>query len=197
MTDDLGRWEPLSPDEAAVLFRDFPAPWWIAGGWALDLFIGQQSREHEDLDVEVLRRDQFALQRHLAGWDLQIAASGVLRPWRSGVEIEMGADSIWCRPAPEAPWALQVMFARAEGELWRYRRHQEITLPLDAIGLRTESGIPYLIPEIQLLYKARGRRPKDEADFALIRPLLSADQRDWLAAALRASDPHNPWLTSL
>jgi hypothetical protein len=30
---------------------------WSAGGWALDLFVGAQSRPHDDLDVRILRRD--------------------------------------------------------------------------------------------------------------------------------------------
>ena len=197
MTSDLGRWGPLRPEEVAILFRDLPVRWWIAGGWALDLFVGWQTREHDDLDVEVLRRDQFAVQRHLAGWDLQIAAGGVLRPWRAGVAIDAGANSIWCRPSHGAPWAVQVMFAQAEGSLWRYRRHPAITRPLDTLGLRTEAGIPFLAPEVQLLYKSRGQRPKDDADFALVGPLLGKERREWLASALRMADSEHRWLTRL
>lgn len=194
---DLGTWEPLRPEAAADLCRDLPVPWWIAGGWALDLFAGRQTREHDDLDVEVLRRDQFAVQRHLAGWDLHTAADGVLRPWQARAELGTGTNSIWCRPTSNAPWALQIMFADATGEQWRYRRHPAITRPLDALGLRTEAGIPFLAPEIQLLFKSRGLRPKDNADFALFRPLLDQARRDWLAAALHAAHPGHPWLAQL
>jgi hypothetical protein len=41
----------------AALLAGIDSPWWIAGGWALDLFIGDQTRAHEDLDVGILRRD--------------------------------------------------------------------------------------------------------------------------------------------
>ena len=77
---DLGPWQPFTVGVAARLLAGLPAPWWIAGGWALDLFVGRQSRAHDDLDVEVLRRDQFVLQRLLAGWDPRVAAGGLLRP---------------------------------------------------------------------------------------------------------------------
>ena len=33
-------WDPLSPTEAQELFSGLSAPWWISGGWAIDLFRG-------------------------------------------------------------------------------------------------------------------------------------------------------------
>jgi hypothetical protein len=190
-------WDPLHPEGAADLFRDLAVPWWIAGGWALDLFAGRQTRQHGDLDVEVLRRDQFAVQRHLAGWDLHTAEDGELHPWRAGVALGAGINSIWCRRTPDAPWVVQIMFAVAEGETWHYRRHPAIVRPLATLGLRTETGIPFLAPEVQLAYKARAQRPKDDADFALIGPLLDQDRRAWLVAALNAAHPGHRWLAQL
>ena len=29
--------------------------WWVAGGWALDLFLGRMTRPHHDVDVAILR----------------------------------------------------------------------------------------------------------------------------------------------
>jgi hypothetical protein len=48
----------------------FDAPWWIAGGWALDLWIGSESRPHRDLDVAILRGDQKKLHENFDGWEL-------------------------------------------------------------------------------------------------------------------------------
>jgi hypothetical protein len=39
---------PLSD---VVDVKQFPFPWFIAGGWALDLAIGKQTRLHQDVDV--------------------------------------------------------------------------------------------------------------------------------------------------
>jgi hypothetical protein len=66
-----------------------------------------------------------------------------------------------------------------------------------AIGNSTSDGIPYLVPEIQLLYKAKGLRPKDEADFRQTLPALSLEQRDWLREALLQAHPQHPWLGRL
>lgn len=194
---DLGRWSPLTPGEAFALFRALPAPWWLAGGWALDLFVGRQTRDHADLDIEVLRRDQFAIQRHLAGWDLQTAANGALRPWPPGVALDDGVNSIWCRPAPGAPWAMQIMFASSSGDEWCYRRQPTIARPLGSLGLMTAEGLAYLAPEVQLLYKSRTPRAKDDADFGLVLPLLGTARARWLLAALREAHPEQHWIPQL
>ena len=57
----MSEWESLRPDAAVELLRDLDVPWWIAGGWSLDLFLGYELRPHEDLDVAVLRRDHLRL----------------------------------------------------------------------------------------------------------------------------------------
>jgi hypothetical protein len=51
-------------------------PWWIAGGCAIELAVGQPVRDHADVDVLVLRRDRLAVQRALPGWDWQAADPG-------------------------------------------------------------------------------------------------------------------------
>ena len=38
----------------------------IAGGWALDLALGRQTRAHEDVDVAVLRSEHEQLREFFA-----------------------------------------------------------------------------------------------------------------------------------
>src|SRR5207253_191913 len=40
-TPDLLKWDPLTPEQVRELLRDLTVRWWIAGGWALDLFLGR------------------------------------------------------------------------------------------------------------------------------------------------------------
>jgi hypothetical protein len=183
----------------ASLLRGGDLSWWIAGGWAIDLFVGRQTRPHGDTDVLVLRRDQLAVQAALGGWDLHTAdPPGTLRPWAPGEVLPAAVHDIWCRAAPDAPWALQLMLADAEGGRWVFRRDRRISGPLARLGRRSPEGLPYLAPEVQLLYKAkRPPRPKDEADFAAALPLLGDEGRRWLAAALATYDPAHPWRSRL
>jgi hypothetical protein len=56
-TPQLPTWEPLTPEQVAQLLRGVEIPWWIAGGWALDLFMGRQTRAHNDIEISVFRGD--------------------------------------------------------------------------------------------------------------------------------------------
>jgi len=192
-----GRWMPLPLDELRHLLAPAPFPWWVAGGHALDLFLGHTTRPHGDLDLEVLRPDQHAAQRLLAGWDLHVAAGGRLRPWRDGEWLAPDDNSIWCRAAPGAPWCLQLLLADSDNGNWVFRRNPAIVQPLEAIGRRTAGGMPYLAPAVQLLFKAKNPRPKDIVDFNAVLPELPGGDRAWLASALAATHPGHPWLAQL
>jgi len=49
----------------AAVFSRADVPWWIAGGYAIELAVGHAFREHEDIGVLLLRRDQLAVQEVL------------------------------------------------------------------------------------------------------------------------------------
>ena len=201
-TDHLGAWQPWLPNEVASFFSALAVPWWIAGGWALELFIGSQTRDHDDIDVQFLRRDQRAIRSILHGWDIQeahpeLSADWPFREWKPGSHLSFDVHDIWCRPNKAAPWTLQLMVADISNDQWLFRRDARISCPLAAIGRRTDDGIPYLTPEIQLLYKAKAPRPKDEADFARALPYLNGESRKWLAHALALVHPDHPWLIQL
>jgi hypothetical protein len=105
---------------------------------------------------------------------------------------------IWCRPAPGEPWQIQIMLDESAGEDWVSRRDQRIRRPITSLGFSTADGIPCLAPEIQLFYKANGRRPKDEADFTACLPVLTEPQARWLSEALSlAYGPEHPWRARL
>ena len=50
---------------------------------------------------------------------------------------------------------------------------------------------------MQLLFKAKAPRPKDEADLEAALPLLDATQRTWLRHALNLAEPASPWRSRL
>ncbi|MEV6236005.1 amino acid transporter [Lentzea sp. NPDC051838] len=184
-------WDPLSPAEVAGLFGD--VRWWIAGGHAIEMFVGRPLRPHSDIDVLLLRRDQLAAQRALAGWEWWAAdPPGTLRPWRPGEILPTGVHDIWCRPAGSDHWRVQVMLDESDGDDWVSRRHPRVRRSISSIGNATASGIPYLVPEIQLFYKSTAPRPKDQIDFDAALPLLSAVQRQWLADTLAILEDRLP-----
>lgn len=58
---------------------------------------------------------------------------------------------------------------------------------------KSPTGIPYLAPEVQLFYKTKATRAKDETDFEAVLPLLDESQRVWLADSIAATAPDHPW----
>ncbi len=180
-----GTWEPASPLEVANIFSRCQGPWWVAGGYAIELAAGRPIREHSDIDILVLRRDQLAVQGVLPDWQWQAAdPPGTLRPWQPGERLPESVHDIWCRPGPGEPWRIQVMLDESCGSQWVSRLDQRMQRPIATIGSVTADGIPYLAPEIQLFYKAKNLRPQDETDFTAVLPVLTTAQQDWLSDAL-------------
>jgi len=188
-------WDPASLPEVAELFSRVRAPWWIAGGYAIELAVGRAFREHADVDVLLLRRDQQAIQEALPTWEWWAAdPPGTLRPWTRGEVLGDDVDDVWCRPSASAPWRIQFMLDKADGDEWVSRRNPAVRREIALLGGVSADGIPYLAPEVQLFAKAHRTRPKDEVDFAAALPVLDAAQRRWLAAAL---EKDHPWLDRL
>jgi hypothetical protein len=182
-------------ERAVSCMRDFHAPWGIAGGWALDLFIGHESRAHPDIDIAILRADQQQLRSQLSGRVEKVVA-GQLVEWSPTEVLEPPVHELhvtW-------PDGYQLEFLLNEQDRatheWVFRRNGQIRRPLAAV-FATGRDVPYLAPEIVLLYKAKATTVKDDADFHAVLPHLQGEQRSWLGRALDVVAPGHRWATIL
>ena len=90
------------------------------------------------------------------------------------------------------------MLDESSGSDWVSRRDRRIRRPIKSLGLVSAGGIPYLAPDVQLLYKAKAPRPKDEVDFTAALTVLTDPQRQWLGNALSLLyGQEHPWLARL
>jgi hypothetical protein len=199
MADGTYNWDPMTPAQVREVLSGMACPWWISGGWAIDLFLGRQTRPHDDTDVLIRRDDQLLLQEFLSEWDLHKTQQPGLKPWPKGEFLTPGVNDVWCRRTPDSPWSFQIMLLDTRDDSWVFRRDPAITGPIAALGQVTASGIPYLSPEIQLLYKARSEPlDKDNADFRNCAPLLEPEKREWLLACLKQRLPNgHMWIALL
>jgi len=63
------------------LMQGFRPPWAIAGGWAIDLYLGRVTRRHKDVEIAIFRGDQRTLHTHLSpGFDLRLVRNGRAGP---------------------------------------------------------------------------------------------------------------------
>ncbi|WP_216647536.1 hypothetical protein [Bacillus sp. THAF10] len=175
--------------------------WWIAGGWALDLYVGRKTREHGDTDIVILKQDQMKLQKLLEkDWELYIAHKGALTLWQAGEQLEPHYDNLWAKRKTEDAWSLQIMLFDHDEVNWIYKREKSIRKPWTEIGEVSSSGIPYLRPEIQLLYKGGSSvlRKNDEQDLETVLPLLDGGRVQWLYEALSSQFPRgHEWLNKI
>lgn len=192
------RWLPLSVNEVVDLFAGAPFQWCLAGGYAIELFLGQAIRPHSDIDITVYRDEQLKLQDWLTGWQLYAAdPAGTLRKWREGESLIFGVHDIWGHQTGAEAWQLQIMLTEIDGNEWFSRRSPFIRGHRDDLMI-AHKGIPCIRPEIQLLYKAKNRRSKDEQDFQACLPLLSSEAKHWLKHHLILIYPEgHDWLAFL
>jgi len=188
---------------ALKVMAGFPQPWWVAGGWALDLFLGRKTRPHADLEISILAADQGALFERLRAWDLRLAAPGGSLPVWDGSWIRPPFHQVWARRGPGRPvdpdefaadpTMLGFLLEQSTAGRWVFRRHPAITRPLAGIGTTTPDGVAVLRPEIALLFKAKGSRFKDQRDFDRVLPHLDRAARAWLASVLEQAHPGHAW----
>lgn len=189
-------WSGMTPVDAANLLAGFDRPWWIAGGWAIDLFLGRTTRRHADLDVALLRGDEASLPGALVGWEINVVPGFI--PWRGDRPLAPSHHQFWMRRRADGPWDLEALLEEHDGASWLYRRDHSVILPLGRFGRRTLEGVPYLAPEVALLYKAKGWDiEKNQTDFANTLPALDSTARQWLGEALDHAHPGHPWSTAV
>jgi len=81
---------------------------------------------------------------------------------------------------------------------------KEIALPMER-AILSKDGIPYMSPELVLFLKTPEfyttnayQKPKTEADFGAVMPLLSAESKMWLINAIKTTYPDGtPWLDGI
>jgi len=196
---DLDAWEAWHPRQLADRLRDLPVPWYVAAGWSVDLFRGEQTRAHGDLEFAVPAAHFALLPPLFPELDFWVpAGEGVLVPLTASALADDSQHQTWAWDPAAGRWRFDVFREPHDGDVWICRRdEQRIRRPYPEIIRHTADGIPYLAIEAVLLFKAKHARAKDEADFTGVLPLLSQAERGWLDATLGLIHPDHPWRARL
>lgn len=93
---------------------------------------------------------------------------------------------------------IDVQLTDMNAETWTYRRDPRITCPAEKAFLQSPTGVPFLAPELVLLFKSKntgtGERRQDQRDFETVYPKLDTSRKRWLPQALTLTDPGHGWL---
>ncbi|MGW1564051.1 nucleotidyltransferase domain-containing protein [Streptomyces sp. NPDC002144] len=191
------RWSSCwTPSEVAQRLAGIGTPWYVAAGWALDLFHGRQTRTHGDIEIAIPAASFPKVRHRFPGYVFDAVGNG--RVWEDAAPDALAAvHQTWVRDPATGNYLLDVFREPHDGDTWICRRDERIRLPYGDIIHRTQDGIPYLAPELVLLFKAKHARRKDQSDFDAALPLMSPAQRETLAELLDRVHPGHPWIADL
>jgi hypothetical protein len=189
---DLFEWDAWHPAEAARRLAGVDVPWCVIAGWSLDLFRGRQTRDHGDLEIGVPAHGFPAIRGALADFEVFAIIEGQAEPLSETSLAE--SHQTWVRDPDTDTWRVDFIREPWEGDTWVCRRDPSLRRPGSEVIAHTPDGIPYVQPEIALLFKAKHTQEKDQADFDGTLPLLGREARAWLVGALELVHPGHPWI---
>jgi len=187
---------PSRLNSACSVFSDFKEPWFIAGGWAIDLAIGRITRHHSDIDFCIFRESLPQFLDDFKEWKIEVSIPGasqklvchsigdVLPPRH---ELHCNYNNI----------NIEILLNEKSGKNVVFRRDTSITLPLERFTCWTNDNIPFVHPVWLLLFKAKYSKEKDQKDFKEVLKILSKDDCTWLHQALSRHQPVHQWLRDL
>ena len=192
-----GGWDPLTPATIGNFMEGFDRPWWIIGGWSLEVFTGI-GRDHEDMDISILSSDAGAFREFLGDrWTPWNVDDGWFRPFDQRFTDVRPDSQVWVRRDAQSRWVLDVPLAPDTDGRWTNKRHLDHTEDLDDVTWIAPDGLRYARPEVTLMFKAAQAREKDRQDAEATLPLLDDQARDWLSRTMARMDLAHPWARHL
>lgn len=180
-------------ERALSIMSEFTGPWGVAGGWAIDLFLGRETRHHADLDIALLRHDQDELRFRLTDARVDKVEALGLTEWKVGEQLELPVHEIHVQCSDGFHLEFLLNECDPETNQWLFRRDTRVRRAMSA-AFHERDGVPYLSPEIVLLYKSKVPATKDDADFTAVVAHLGREQRNWLRNALSLTMPGHRWI---
>lgn len=189
-------WDPWTPLEVADRLAGSALRWYVVAGWAIDLFLGVQTRDHEDIEIGVPEAEFPLVRAALDGFEFDVVGSGERWPIGNAAAVETHFQT-WVREPTTGVYRLDVFRDPHDGATWLCRRDPSIRMPFDELVRRSAEGVPYMAPEVVLLFKAKHDRDKDRRDLKAVLPSLSDAQARWLKESLSHLHPGHPWITEV
>lgn len=194
----------------------------ICGGYAIDLFLNKETRRHSDIDISAYwqDRDNIILYMQSSGFHVYEMCGGNTAHHITDINNQIRAKrNIFCFkedcklikliPQNEADMYyidfdhsgqteldfVEFLFNHRSADSFLYARNKVISLSLDR-AILYNNGIPYLAPELVLLYKSTDtEREGYQSDFDLAMEKMSEEQTQWLKTALKTMNPSgHKWL---
>ncbi|MGM0876923.1 MAG: nucleotidyltransferase domain-containing protein [Bacillota bacterium] len=106
------------------LMLGFDRVWFFTGGWAIDLFIGKQTRSHQDIDIALFRNDQHSLKEYLNDWEFKKVVKGEFLSWEDEF-LELLIHEVHASNKQNGN-KLEILLNETDNKDWRFRRNMSI-----------------------------------------------------------------------
>ena len=165
--------------ESNELFKNCGFPYYICGGFALELFLGKTIRTHGDLDISIFEENRKdAVELLLAtGWDVYQRGQFQKQIFDSDDPLVLECRNIWAikpgSPVVVAPIEgeenlydykivegqqtafnfIEMVIDIKKGDHFGFRGHKVLSRAMDK-AILYKDGIPYMAPELVLFLKS-------------------------------------------
>jgi len=178
----------------------------ICGGHAIDMFLGVKTRPHKDIDVSIFQEDRDSIISHMLnkGWDIYEPYGTEYLHKITNIENQKRVKlNIWCVKSENPHYIftehedntydvyfdnseqneldyIEFLFNIHKDGYFLYSKNHSIKMKLNE-AILNDNNIPFLAPEIVLLYKSTAI---DNADYQL----------DFENATIKMNDRQLKWL---
>ena len=209
-------------EQADRLLQNIKIRWAFCGGYALDLFLNRETRKHSDIDICVFENDRELILDYMLSHDwnvYQFLGSGKVRPIKMKTESDPGRNLMCikegCRLVKfnlcketgllqhefyhigmDRLDYLEFLFNCVHGDHFIFNLDLEREMEK---AILYNKGLPYLAPELVLLYKSsRADNPEYQFDYHITAPHLNHEQLLWFHNGLEKLYPKgHPWYKNL
>src|SRR5207245_10600538 len=141
------------------------------------------------------RKDTCACHTYRTGRAFMKVVHGLRLPGTDRQRLDLPVRELHATSRNRA--RIEFLLNESSGGTWQFRRNLAVTRQLNHIGAQTSTGVPFLAPEIVLLFKAKSPEAKDAHDFDFVHLRLENEPRRWLKDALETCHPGHPWTARL
>jgi hypothetical protein len=160
----------------------FGYPWFIAGEWAIDLFLNDETQVHNDIEIGIYRKNQMQLfrffdkQRKYYIDNRNTFGKHEKHEWNKEY-LQFPIHEIYIRYEESE---IEVLLNEKDSDNWIYGKNSKVRLDEKKVIQFTENEIPYLCPEIILFQKIEdiGIKAIDNTSKIIIK--MNDSQRNWL-----------------
>ena len=214
-------------EQAKQTFKTWGIEWAICGGMAIDIFLGEETRKHYDLDLFVFWSDKRKIVELMLKDDWRVfeaCGNGVVQELLIAAEATENHRNLFCFKRDEPRVSLECISERKYRFQFEEREQTEFTYIeflfntkdkdyfyyVDQSNIKRElsktiihqNETPYLSPEVVLLYKSNyvddRSVGKHDNDFNNTVLHIDMGQKKWLRESIhRLHNGNHKWLMHL